>query len=137
MKLRPAYLAILVAALISPNSVQVFAAEFLGKVTAVHDGDTFTLDGQQKIRIFGIDAPELRQQCRADAIQASGPSPCVPCGDASRQALETLVLNKPVSCQNKGKSYDRVVAECSVGDVQIGSWMLSHGFSVVYERYLR
>ena len=36
----------------------------LGTVIAVHDGDTITLkneSGQKKIRLAGIDAPELNQ----------------------------------------------------------------------------
>ena len=108
-----------------------------GVVAKVHDGDTFTLVGGQKIRVFGIDAPELHQQCRADAIHAPGPSPCVPCGEAARQALEELILGKEVRCESRGQSYDRVVGECAVGKVQIGPWMLTHGNAVVYEQFLR
>ena len=110
---------------------------FTGTVTAVHDGDTLTLDGTTKVRLFGIDAPELKQQCRADAIHSPGPSPCVPCGEASRQALEGLVLGKEVTCIDRGKSYDRIVGECAVGKVQLGPWMLSHGWAVAYESFLR
>jgi endonuclease YncB( thermonuclease family) len=108
-----------------------------GKVKAVHDGDTFTLEGGQRVRIFGIDAPELHQQCRADAVHAPGPSHCVPCGEAARTALEGLILGKEVHCGNRGRSYDRVVGECSVGKTQIGPWMLTHGQAVVYQQYLR
>ena len=78
----------------------LFAAPALaitGTVTAVHDGDTFTIDGTTKIRVFGIDAPELRQACRVDAIHAPGPSPCVPCGEDARRALDKLILGK-VTC---------------------------------------
>ena len=113
------------------------AASFDGKVVAVHDGDTFTLVGGQKIRVFGIDAPELRQQCRADAIHTPGPSPCVPCGEASRLALEELILNKEVHCEDRGRSYDRLVGECTIGKVQVGPWMLSHGWAVAYESFLK
>lgn len=108
------------------------AAETIsGTVSKVHDGDTLTLDSGVKIRVFGIDAPELHQQC----MDANGT--CAPCGDVSRQALTVLTLGKQVSCVVRGKSYNRVVGECSVGDIQIGPWMLSHGQAVAYEHYLK
>ncbi len=108
-----------------------------GTVTAVHDGDTFTLAGNQRVRVFGIDAPELRQQCRSDAIHTPGPSSCVPCGEDARQALEKLILGKEVICTDRGKSYDRIVGECTVGKIQVGPWMLSHGWAVAYESFLK
>jgi endonuclease YncB( thermonuclease family) len=40
------------------------AADYLGKVTSVADGDTFTMEsetGKVRIRICGIDAPERGQ----------------------------------------------------------------------------
>jgi endonuclease YncB( thermonuclease family) len=51
------YAAILVATLCSP----AMAADYLGKVTSVADGDTFTMEaetGRVRVRICGIDAPE-------------------------------------------------------------------------------
>lgn len=108
-----------------------------GLVSAVHDGDTFTMSGGKRIRVFGIDAPELLQACRADAIHTPGPSPCVPCGELAREALEALVLGKKVTCTDRGKSYDRVVGECALGNIQIGPWMLTHGWAIAYERFLK
>lgn len=108
-----------------------------GVVVAVHDADTFTLANKTKIRVFGVDAPELRQQCRLDAIHEPGPSPCVPCGEQARQALERLIIGKEVTCTDRGKSYDRIVGECAVGKIQVGPWLLSHGWAVVYDSFLR
>ena len=107
-----------------------------GVVAAVHDGDTFTI-GKQKIRVFGIDAPELNQQCGADAVHARGPSPCVPCGHQSRDALSHLIAGKEVTCTKRGQSYDRMVAECRFGELNIGLWMLSHGEAVTYRQFLK
>lgn len=112
-----------------------FADTFVGTVTRVHDGDTFSI-GKQRIRIFGIDAPELNQQCRADAIYEPGPSPCVACGRSSRDWLAGIILNKEVQCTSRGKSYDRIVAECTVGKIRLGPWMLSNGFAVSYKEFL-
>jgi len=116
----------------SNNKVQVLS----GAVTDVHDGDTFTI-GKQKIRVFGIDAPELNQKCRADAIYKEGPSPCVPCGHQARGALSKLIAGKELTCTKRGQSYDRVVAECTLGDLNIGLWMLSHGQAVSYRQFLK
>jgi endonuclease YncB( thermonuclease family) len=112
------------------------ASALTGKVTAIHDGDTFSI-GHTKIRVFGIDAPELHQQCRLDAIYNPGPSPCVPCGEQARDKLAGLVLGKEVICIDRGKSYDRIVGECSVGKIQIGPWMLSSGQAVAYTQFLK
>lgn len=45
----------------------------IGKVIAVHDGDTITLQnesGYKKIRLAGIDAPELKQPYGAESRAA-------------------------------------------------------------------
>ena len=55
------HVAILVAALSLPAAA---SADYLGKVTAVVDGDTFTMEaesGKVRVRICGIDAPERGQ----------------------------------------------------------------------------
>jgi endonuclease YncB( thermonuclease family) len=55
-----------------------FAEVLLGTVIAVHDGDTITLQneaGQKKIRLAGIDAPEINQPY---AIEYSVCSCCCP-----------------------------------------------------------
>jgi endonuclease YncB( thermonuclease family) len=102
-----------------------------GRVSRVHDGDTFTLDNGTKIRVFGIDAPELKQQCKTQA------GICEPCGQISKAALSGLIFGKQVSCRQRGKSYARIVGECVVEGVQIGPWMLSHGQAIAYEHYLK
>lgn len=130
-------LTLFLATLTAAPTLGAPAVRLEGVVAKVHDGDTFTLVSGQKIRVFGIDAPELHQQCRAGAIHAPGPSPCVPCGEASRQALEELILGKEVRCESRGQSYDRMVGECTVGKIQVGPWMLTHGHAVVSEQYLK
>jgi hypothetical protein len=88
----------------------MLAALIVGIVTAVHDGDTFSI-GKQRIRVFGIDAPELHQMCAARADASS----CAPCGETARRALSAMILGKEVRCTDRGRSYDRVVGECTVG----------------------
>ena len=67
-------------------------------VIKVHDGDTITVDSQQKhlvVRLNGIDAPELSQRYGKD----------------SQKFLSDLILNKIVSIQTLGKDvYSRSIA---------------------------
>jgi endonuclease YncB( thermonuclease family) len=61
MKLKPCVMPVYALLML----VTTAAADTIsGAVARVHDGDTFTLEDGTKIRAFGIDAPELNQQCR-------------------------------------------------------------------------
>jgi Micrococcal nuclease (thermonuclease) homologs len=108
----------------------MIAALIVGIVTAIHDGDTFSI-GKQRIRVFGIDAPELHQQC------SPAPGQCSPCGEAAREALSAMILGKEVRCADRGRSYDRVVAECIVDGAAIGPAMVAQGQAVVYRQFLK
>ncbi len=84
------------------------AADHLGKVTAVADGDTFTMEsetGKVRVRICGIDAPERGQPGYG---QAAG-------------VLSNMIEGKTVNCLQVGegtvcdgksnpKNRDRIVA---------------------------
>jgi endonuclease YncB( thermonuclease family) len=98
-------------------------------VATVHDGDTITLAGGTHIRLFGIDAPELAQQCKLDTT-------CVPCGLYAREELKRLVLGKRVTCRPTAISYDRVVARCRVGKVDVDLAMIAAGQAIAYRKYL-
>ena len=100
-----------------------------GVAVKIHDGDTLTLTGGAKIRIFGIDAPELRQRCEKDNV-------CVPCGEQAREVLKELAKGDLV-CEARGKSYDRTVARCTSGGVDIALAMVEAGQAVVYGKYLK
>lgn len=61
---------------------------FSGKAVSIHDGDTITaLQGKQqiKIRLFGIDAPELKQLY----------------GKKSKQFLSNLITGKIAEVKNQ------------------------------------
>jgi len=53
--------------------IKVHEKIFSGKVTKVNDGDSFVLNDNIQVRLFGIDAPELLQTCtvRHDDSDAS------------------------------------------------------------------
>ena len=109
------------------------AADVTGVVTAVHDGASFVIDGQTEVKVFGIDAPDLAQRCRADAIYEPGPAPCVPCGEHARRALASLLEGKRVTCKDRGRSGAAITGECTQGKILVGPWMLSQGWAVVFE----
>ena len=73
----------------------------------VVDGDSLTI-GTARIRLFGIDAPEGKQQCRS--AQNRGYT----CGEDARRALIGLIGGREVSCTPVGVSHDRSVAVCTV-----------------------
>lgn len=97
----------------------------------VHDGDTLTLDGT-KIRVHGIDAPELDQKC----LDSDGH--CYPCGVRATDFLKALVAKGPPVCISTGqKSYQRTVADCVVGHSDVGQAMIRAGWAVPYEKFIR
>ena len=104
------------------------ASELVGRAT-VTDGDTLTV-AKQRIRLWGIDAPESAQQCTAKDGRAW------PCGRRSAAALDGYVLDKTVRCQPKDTDrYGRVVAECFVQGQSVNRWMVRSGWAVAYRQY--
>jgi endonuclease YncB( thermonuclease family) len=103
----------------------VSAEALLGKVIAVHDGDTITLQnesGQKKIRLAGIDAPELNQ----------------PFGVESRIALREAVLDKAVLVEtSKSDKFGRVVGKVTVDGQDINLKQLQLGMAWAYREYLK
>ncbi len=101
--------------------------EFTGRVIDVHDGDTVTVlmpDGTSKckIRLYGIDAPEL--------AQAGGPE--------SRDHLAALigeseVLVSVVSRDNYGRSVCRIF----VDGLDVNKAMVLDGWAWHYQAYAR
>ncbi|QNH12681.1 thermonuclease family protein [Xanthomonas sp. SI] len=109
-------------------SVPGVAAELVGRAT-VTDGDTLTV-AKQRIRLWGIDAPESAQQCSTKDGRSW------PCGRRSAAALDGYVLDKTVRCQPKDTDrYGRVVAECFVQGQSVNRWMVSSGWAVAYRQY--
>ena len=87
----------------------------------VIDGDGLKI-GDAEIRLFGIDAPEMR----------GGPA-----GLRSRTAMDKLVADKPVKCEALNfDRFGRVIAICTVEGRDIGEAMLEMGQAVTYRKYL-
>lgn len=88
------------------------------------DGDTLRC-GKRRVRLQGIDAPELPGHCR------QGRS-CTP-GDpvASTESLRRLVAGKVLQCaQTDIDSYGRTVARCKAGDLDLSCAQIKAGHAV-------
>lgn len=73
---------------------------FSGRAMVI-DGDTIHVENR-RVRLFGIDSPELAQTCGA-----------VACGEKARAYLLDLIAGRPVSCRRIDTDiYKRTVATC-------------------------
>ncbi|EDP6839055.1 thermonuclease [Campylobacter upsaliensis] len=106
--------------------------ELIGKVSRVIDGDTIELLAKTskenpynhiiklKIRLYGIDAPELKQAY----------------GKEAKEYLSALVLKQEVSLiiENKDK-YDRFVGTLFLKGQDINKEMVKNGYAHAYESF--
>jgi len=96
-----------------------------GKIIKIIDGDTahFFQEGDtsyKRIRLVGIDAPELKQEF----------------GKESRQCLVELIENKPVQLVKFGQDrYQRILAKIKINQVDINLAMIKKGCAWFYRQY--
>ena len=92
------------------------------------DGDSLVIAGE-RVRIFGIDAPELDQDCldRRGATYA--------CGRLSQRHLARLAKGDVRCDPVEQDRYGRTVAICRAGDVDLGAAMVSAGWARAYLSY--
>jgi endonuclease YncB( thermonuclease family) len=104
------------------------ALAILPGMAHVTDGDTFTHAGE-RIRIFGIDAPEGEQTCMKDGGR-------VRLGRQATWYLVRLVGLSTPRCQRiEVDRYGRTVAICMVGDVDLGAEMVRAGMAYDYRQH--
>lgn len=95
-----------------------------GRVVGVHDGDSITIlaagNEQLKVRLDGIDAPELKQ----------------PFSQAAKEALSSLVFGKVVNFERLKKDrYGRTIAVVSLGQTNVNLELVKRGFAWRYDAY--
>lgn len=123
----PSFVAVLLFAVPSfafPRSVE-------GKVTKVVDGDTLTLATREgtriKIRLYGIDAPEVRHEGM----------PGQPYGEEAKTALKASALGKWVTVEIVDvDTHGRVVGIVHREGVDINREMVRSGLAWAYRRFL-
>ena len=94
----------------------------------VVDGDTLHVAGE-RVRLFGVDAPEMSQMCDAGASK-------VPCGRRAFQWLNSRVQGRTLQCSAVDKDrYGRVVARCRIDGVDLGQTLVEAGWATAYRKY--
>jgi endonuclease YncB( thermonuclease family) len=97
----------------------------------IADGDTLQI-GPERIRLFGIDAPELHQSCNDDRGSRYA------CGEVAKNALRRHVGDAPVMCVPVDRDqYGRAVARCYINNEDLNRWMVASGWAVAYTQFSR
>ena len=115
-------------------------AEEISGIPKVVDGDTVHIDNY-KFRLEGIDAPEMRQQCKKESLKISFLIGLTfykdySCGRVSKEKLITKIDTTEIKCISSSKDrYKRYIATCYKGKTNLNQWMVRNGFAIAYRRY--
>jgi endonuclease YncB( thermonuclease family) len=98
-------------------------------IASVVDGDTIEIDGA-RIRLEGIDAPEVGQTCKRKWFGSWA------CGHEATAALRRLIGGRAVTCSSRGKDkYERMLAICFLDGRDVNAWMVRHGHAWAFVKY--
>jgi endonuclease YncB( thermonuclease family) len=112
-----------------PSSERPSTDDILGQASVI-DGDTIDIH-HTRIRLSGIDAPESAQTCEVNGTVYR-------CGQRAAFALSDFIGSQTVQCRQTGTDqYHRVIAICRVAGVDLGAWMVAHGWAIAYRKYSR
>ena len=115
-------------------------AEEISGIPKVVDGDTIHINNY-KFRLEGIDAPEMRQQCKKESFKISFFIGLTfykdySCGRVSKEKLITKIDTTEIKCISSSKDrYKRYIATCYKGKTNLNQWMVRNGFAIAYRRY--
>src|SRR5699024_5466472 len=104
------------------STIACFATQT--KVTRVIDGDTFEIESGEKVRLIGINAPEMSDFYGLEA----------------KEHLTDLIENKSVYLQpdnisNDRDRYQRLLRYVIIGGIDVNKKMISDGFAFAYLKY--
>ncbi|WP_320007901.1 thermonuclease family protein [Maridesulfovibrio sp.] len=105
--------------------VAATASAFEAKVRYIIDGDTFILENNERVRIAGIDTPEIGRDGKLDQYYAR----------QSRAMLNKLLLGKRVRIEYAGKGkdrYKRIVGWVYLDDLFVNKYMVRNGAAFFY-----
>ena len=117
----------------------VIAEEIIG-IPRIVDGDTVHIK-EYKIRLEGIDAPEIKQKCKKEKLKISSIIGFTfykdyNCGEVSKENLEAKVDRSIIKCISSSKDrYERYLAKCFKNKINLNRWMVRNGHAVAYRRY--
>ena len=104
------------------------SAEIIEGNTKIIDGDTLHI-GKYKIRLHGIDAPELNQNCNFENKDWN-------CGQKSRNFLLNTINSNSVNCKVTDiDQYKRYVAICFSGKLNLNEIIVKNGWAIAYRYY--
>jgi endonuclease YncB( thermonuclease family) len=125
--IRARALAVLLVTAVGPRPLA--AAELIVGKASVVDGDTLEIRGE-RIRLFGIDAPEAAQTC----TDAGGN--VYRCGQRAALVLDARIGDGVVTCERKDRDrYGRPVAICRAYGEDLGAWLVGLGWAVALRKY--
>lgn len=105
------------------------AAETFSGPVRVIDADTWDV-GDQRVRLFGIDAPEMDQTCTDRQGRTWA------CGQWATDETRRRYDGRLATCEAvETDRYDRTVARCSVGAEDAGRALVSDGIAFAFRRY--
>lgn len=105
------------------------AAEGFGGLVRVIDGDTFDV-GEVRVRLHGIDAPELGQICTNPDGETWD------CGTWVAEEVRARIEGREARCEAVEKDrYDRTVARCAVVGQDVGRMLVADGLALAYRKY--
>ena len=135
-KIRPVWEAhmksrLIFAAVMLVTSATVSLSDDMTGQASIIDGDTLEIH-DNRIRLWGVDAPESDQLCRGeDSLQYR-------CGAKAANELDAFIAKRPVSCIPISlDQYGRTVATCSVGGLDLGEWLVRNGLALDWPQYSR
>ncbi len=107
---------------------QTVMAEISGIVRVI-DADTWDVN-DQRVRLFGIDAPETDQKCRNPLGQSWA------CGVWSAEQVRAQYQGRQVRCEALDTDrYRRSVARCFAAGRDVARDMVAAGWAFAYPRY--
>lgn len=106
----------------------VASADLSGSVRVI-DADTWDVGGT-RVRLHGIDAPELDQTC----TRASGQG--WDCGVWATQQVRRLYQGRAATCSRVTQDrYGRTVARCRVQGRDVGQALVAQGLAFAFRKY--
>jgi endonuclease YncB( thermonuclease family) len=94
------------------------------------DGDSLAL-GEERMRLKGIDAPELSQSCERGGARWA-------CGQDAKRLLQSLVAADDARCVGTERDrFQRLLVVCSAGGADLNASMVRRGMAVSYGGYGR
>ena len=98
-------------------------ADVTGKAKVI-DANTLEIGGE-RIRLDGIDAPDLDQKCLTGNGKPYG------CGTYATKNLHGLVVGHTLSCKGRERDGDgRLIALCRLGPFDLSEMMVADGWAV-------